>query len=64
MGWVKEHLAEGEDTVQGLVIAHEADESIRYALAAVPNVELQLYEVEFRLKPHMLHPVSEASEKG
>jgi hypothetical protein len=36
--------------VEGLVIAHEADESIRYALSALPSVRLQLYEVEFRLR--------------
>lgn len=64
MGWVKEHLAEPGETVQGLVIAHEADEPIRYALAAVPNVELQLYEVDFRLRPHMLHSAPGTSEKG
>ena len=41
----------GDETVEGLVIAHEADESIRYALAAVPRASIQLYEVEFRLRP-------------
>jgi len=50
MGWVAQHLAAPGDSVEGLVIAHEADEGIAYALAAVPSVRLQLYEVEFRLK--------------
>jgi hypothetical protein len=50
MGWVKRHLAEASESVEGLVIAHEADESIRYALSALPSVRLQLYEVEFRLR--------------
>ena len=50
MGWVTHHLAAPGDTVEGLVIAHEADEGIAYALGAVPSVRLQLYEVEFRLK--------------
>ena len=49
MGWVKQHLAAGED-VEGLVIAHQGDESIRYALAAVPGARLQLYEVSFHLR--------------
>ncbi len=50
MGWVAHHLAAPSDSVEGLVIAHEADEGIAYALRAVPSVRLQLYEVEFRLK--------------
>lgn len=48
-GWVKKDLAQAGERVEGLVIAREADESIEYALSAVPDVRLQLYEVEFRL---------------
>lgn len=48
MGYVQEHLANGE-TVEGIVIAHETDDKLRYALKAVPNVRLMLYEVEFHL---------------
>lgn len=33
VGWVKEHLAEGEQ-VRGIIIARELDESIKYALRA------------------------------
>ena len=50
MGWVQEELAEDGETVQGMVIAHEADESIQYALKPLKNIELKLYEVEFRLR--------------
>jgi hypothetical protein len=50
MGWVKQNLAKRDEQVEGLVIAHEADESIKYAISAIPNVRLMLYEVEFRLK--------------
>ncbi len=49
MGYVQEHLAKGE-LVGGLVIAHEADDKLRYALKATANVKLMLYEVEFRLR--------------
>lgn len=52
IGWVGEHLADPNETVEGLVIAHQADESIRYALKPLNNVALQLYEVEFRLHPY------------
>lgn len=50
MGWIEEHVAEEGDTVEGLVIAHEADEGLRYALRRVRDVSFQLYEVEFRLR--------------
>jgi hypothetical protein len=49
MGWVKQHLAKPNDRVEGLVIAHEADDKIRYALNAVPDVSLVFYEVKFSL---------------
>ncbi len=51
MGWVRAELAGAGDEVEGLVIAHEADDAMRYALAAVPRVSLQLYGVDFRLRP-------------
>lgn len=50
MGWVRKNLAQAGERVEGLVIAREADDSIKYALSTVPDVRLQLYEVEFRLQ--------------
>jgi len=50
MGWVKRHLAESGDEVYGLIIAREGDDAMRYAISCVPNLEFQIYEVEFRLK--------------
>ena len=50
IGWVKQNLAVGGDEVHGLIICHEADKALHYALSTVPNVELRLYEVEFHLK--------------
>jgi len=50
MGWVKQHLAQPGDRVQGLVIAHGSDTKLRYALLAVPGVDLMLYEVQFSLR--------------
>jgi len=50
MGWVRQHLAQPEEAVEGLVICHSADDRIKYALSAVPNVSLRFYEVEFHLK--------------
>lgn len=51
MGWVKKKLAKNGDTVKGLIIARQGDKAIQYALSLMPGVELQLYEVEFKLKP-------------
>jgi YhcG PDDEXK nuclease domain len=51
MGWVRQHLANSDDTVQGMIICRDADKALQYALHAVSNIEVRLYEVEFRLKP-------------
>jgi hypothetical protein len=50
MGWVKSKLAKPGESVEGLIISHSDDETVRYALAAVQDVSLRLYEVQFRLK--------------
>lgn len=50
MGYVKKNLAKPGEKTQGLIICHEIDEQIQYALSAVDNVNLMLYEVDFRLK--------------
>ena len=51
IGWVKQHLAGKDELVQGMIISRQVDSALKYAVQAVPNVDLQLYEVEFRLKP-------------
>jgi restriction system protein len=49
MGFVKEELAEENQTVRGLVIALEDDQRIRRALSMVPNIEFGRYQVSFKL---------------
>lgn len=51
MGWIKENLAEPDEEVRGLIIAHEADDNLRYALSIIPDIDLQCYEVQFHLHP-------------
>lgn len=51
MGYVREHVAEKGDQVEGLIISHSGDDKIRYALEMTPAVNLMLYEVDFRLRP-------------
>jgi Endonuclease NucS C-terminal domain len=50
MGWVRQTI--GKDrAVNGIIVAKEISESLRYAVSVVPNVSLFEYEVEFHLKP-------------
>jgi hypothetical protein len=35
--------------VEGLIIAHETDEALEYAVSAIPGVQLMIYEVKFEL---------------
>jgi YhcG PDDEXK nuclease domain len=51
MGWVRQHLAGKDEPVEGMIICRDADKALQYALHAVSNVEVRMYEVEFRLKP-------------
>lgn len=50
VGYVREHIAGKDDRVDGLIICHQGDEKIRYALKLVPSINLMLYEVDFRLR--------------
>jgi hypothetical protein len=61
MGWVKKHLAKAGETVQGMVIAHKADEAIRYALAATNDIELVTYEIDFHLRKLDIDEIRESS---
>ncbi len=50
IGWIQQNLAEPRDEVRGLIIAHQADDSLHYALSTIPFVVLNLYRVEFHLE--------------
>jgi len=63
IGWVQKNLAHPNEEVRGLVIAHQADEAMLYALSAIPNVDLQLYQVEFHLLDPP-HPGEKQVEEG
>ena len=47
IGYVRTHLAKPGQAVEGLVIAHESDEALRYAVSALPGLRLMTYEVAF-----------------
>jgi restriction system protein len=49
MGYVKEEIAEPDQTVEGVIIALEDDKKLRWALSAVPNVSFYRYQISFKL---------------
>lgn len=49
MGFVKEQVAEADQTVEGAIIALEDDQKLRWALLAVPSIALYRYQVSFKL---------------
>jgi endonuclease len=50
MGWVRQTI--GRDrTVNGVIVAKEISDALRYAVSVVPNVSLFEYEVVFTLRP-------------
>jgi len=50
MGWVKQTIGKDRE-VNGVIVAKEISESLRYAVSVVPNVSLFENEVEFHLQP-------------
>jgi hypothetical protein len=49
MGWVMEELAEDDHDVEGLIIATEPSNKLRFALKATQNISFMRYEVDFQL---------------
>jgi len=47
MGWIIKN--KGDKNVKGIIIAAEFDKKLEYALKAVPNIEVFLYIVDFKL---------------
>ena len=50
MGYVKEELAEINQTVRGVIIASDDDLRIKRALSVTNNIDFYRYEVSFKLK--------------
>ena len=48
MGWIKKN--KNNPTVKGIIIAAEFDKKLEYALGVVNNIEVFLYQVDFKLK--------------
>jgi restriction system protein len=50
MGYVKDELAEDNQTVRGVIIAFEDDIKIRRALSVTKNIDFYTYKVQFKLE--------------
>jgi len=50
IGWVREHLAQSNETVKGLIILGEDNDKLKYSIKTVPDIKLMIYEVNFKLK--------------
>ena len=51
MGWVRGELAEANQRVEGIIVAHEQDLQLAYAVTAVPGLTILTYSVDFALAP-------------
>ena len=49
MGFVREQIAENDQAVEGVIIALEDDQKLRWALMSVPSISFYRYEVSFKL---------------
>jgi hypothetical protein len=50
MGWISENL--GDPGVKGIIVAGKYDTKLQYAQKMMPSIDVHLYEVDFRLRPH------------
>jgi len=49
MGFVKEQIAEDDQTVEGAIIALDDDQKMRWALLSVPSISFYRYQISFKL---------------
>ncbi|MEK6627187.1 MAG: endonuclease NucS domain-containing protein, partial [Bdellovibrionota bacterium] len=49
MGFVKEQIAEDDQTVEGVIIALEDDPKMRWALVSVQSITFYKYQISFKL---------------
>jgi hypothetical protein len=51
MGWVQRKLCPAGKSVRGILIASGMTDRLQLAVAALPNVDVYLYEISFKLQP-------------
>ncbi|MBU1276765.1 MAG: DUF1016 family protein [Proteobacteria bacterium] len=50
MGWVKENVAEDGQEVVGIIVCHEMDDALKYAIQSQPDITILRYVVNFKLE--------------
>jgi len=50
MGWVKRNLCSSDQDVRGLIICHDPDPRLSYALEMTNNIDVRYYTVSFQLR--------------
>jgi hypothetical protein len=50
MAWIEENAAETGQEVEGIIIARDVDDALRYALKKVPGIRVLTYRVDFALQ--------------
>jgi hypothetical protein len=58
MGWLRQHLAEAGQAVDGIIVAHDIDPKLQYATAAVAGATAMAYDIAFRLIDASLKPAT------
>ncbi len=48
IGWVKEFIAEGSQRVRGIIIVHDFDPKLKYAVRAHDSLQLKYYEIQLK----------------
>ena len=51
MGWVSENIAKADQEVHGIIIAHDVDDAMKYAVKGLKNVRVLTCQVDFKLFP-------------
>ena len=49
VSWVKANVAEPNQPVSGVIIAHDVDEALNYAVKDLQHIEVKTYQVDFKL---------------
>lgn len=49
MSWIREHLAQPDQEVRGIIVASDIDEALQYAAKGLAGVEVMTYRVTFTL---------------
>ena len=50
MGWIKKN--KNDEMVTGVIVAGQFDEKLDHARIMMPNIEVFLYQVDFKLKEY------------